>query len=131
MQRLALVLTVLLALIVAVYTAFWFVVAGRAEGWIADWARPEPGKDWEGEFQSVEVMGYPFSMDVMVTAPRIVWLGGDREATWSGPWLLVHYRPWNFERVEFQLPEQQNVVATEPGRTHTIELASAQALATL
>jgi hypothetical protein len=127
MRRIALVLAVLLVLVAAAYTAFWFVVAGRAEGWIADWARPEPGKDWEGEFQAVEVSGFPFSLDVMVTAPRIVWHGGDREATWTGPWLLAHYRPWNYERIDFELPEQQNVVVTEPGRSHAIDLASAEA----
>ena len=108
MRRLALLVGIPVLVAVA-YSVFWFVVADRAEGWIAAWAAPEPDKDWHGTFENVQVSGFPVAMEIRIETPEVVWHGNDQEATWAGPWLVARYRPWDPSRIDFELPEDQTV----------------------
>jgi len=130
MRRFALPLAVLV-LLAGAYTVFWFVVAGRAQDWIAEWAAEAPDKDWHGSFETAEVTGYPFDLKVRITAPEVVWRDGDSETVWSGPWLVANYRPWNLNRIAFELPEVQEVWITEGRWRRHLTIATAEAFGDL
>ena len=126
MRRLAFLVSIPLVIVIA-YAVFWYVVADRAHGWIEAWAAPEDGKDWHGTFEAAQVSGFPFKMEIHIVDPEVVWHGDEQEATWSGPWLVANYRPWDPNRIAFSLPEQQSVYinAASWQRLMLIETASA------
>jgi len=126
MRRIALPLAVLV-LLAGAYTVFWFVVAGRAEGWIANWAAETPGKAWHGNFETVEVSGFPLDLVVKITEPEVVWRDGDRNGTWTGPWLVARYKPWNLTRIAFELPRAQEADIDAAGWRRHLTILSADA----
>jgi hypothetical protein len=125
MRRIALLVGIPVLVAVA-YSVFWFVVAGRAEGWIADWAAAEPDKPWHGSFEGVEVSGFPFAMVVRVASPEVVWHDGVQEAIWSGAWLVARYRPWNPNRIDFELPDNQTVDVDTPNWSGLVAIQTSQ-----
>lgn len=118
----------ILVLLAVAYSVFWFVLAGRSEDWIAAWAAAEPDKDWHGTFQKTSVSGFPFAMHVRIEDPEIVWHGDGQEATWDGAWLVAHFRPWEPDRVQLDLPEEQNVYVNAGDHQRLILIQSAEAV---
>src|SRR5258707_1871383 len=66
--RLSLVIAVL-TLIVALggYTAFWFIVAGKIEQGLAEWAEGAGAQKIAASWQGLRVGGFPFAFDIKVT----------------------------------------------------------------
>ena len=117
-----------LVLLAVAYTVFWFVLADRSEDWIAAWAAVEPDKDWHATFEATEVSGFPFGMNIRIETPEIVWHGKDQAATWSGPWLVARYLPWEFDRIQLDLPEEQRIYINAGDQQRMILIQSSKAL---
>ena len=117
-----------LVLLAVAYTVFWFVLAGRSEDWIAAWAAIEPDKDWHATYAATEVSGFPFGMNIRITTPEIVWHGEGQAATWSGAWLVARYLPWEFDRIQLDLPEEQRIYINAGDQPRMVLVQSSKAL---
>ena len=115
MRRTILLTACLTAFLAAGWTAYWFVMAGRAADWIAVWAAPAPGKAWHGSFGASEVSGFPFSMDVHLAEPQVTWDGRSGGAVWQGAWLVASFRPWSLASFDIELPPEHYVSLVEDG----------------
>ncbi len=118
MRRTIILLVSLLVFLAAGWTAYWFVMADRAADWIAVWAAPAPGKAWHGSFAGSEVSGFPFSMDVRLSDPEVIWQGDSGGAVWQGGWMVASFRPWSLSAFDITLPPEQFVSVVEGGTLH-------------
>lgn len=100
-------LAIIAALLVAAgaYTAFWFVVAGRIESGLADWAQSARADKLDVSWQKIRVGGYPAA--ILVDLDSVVLHDGARTpapefhvAVLSGV-----ARPWNFADWRLWMPE--------------------------
>ena len=115
MRRTIIILTCLVVFLAAGWTAYWFVMADRAADWIAVWAAPAPGKVWHGSFEDSEVSGFPFSMDVLLSGPEVIWENNAGGAVWQGDWLVASFRPWSLSAFDIALPPEQFVSMVDGG----------------
>jgi len=84
----------LLLAVAGLYSAYWFVVAGRLESGVRDWAQSLPAQNIDLAWKAVRVGGFPFAFAVDlndVTLHDRAAPAGDAQA----PTLQARARPWD------------------------------------
>ncbi|HMD64313.1 MAG TPA: DUF2125 domain-containing protein [Stellaceae bacterium] len=103
--RLSLVILAALVAIAGAYTAYWFVVAGRIEEGVVDWAQSEQADKVEVSWQTIRVTGFPTAFRVNLDAAVL----RDGAVTPSPelriPMLSGTARPWDFADWRLAAPE--------------------------
>lgn len=117
LTRLALLVGLpLLAVLVVLYSVFWFVVAGRIAQAVADWARSMREHNLEVTWRDMTVRGFPFAFRVEMTDARL----HDQTAAFTGdvqaPALSADALPWNFFAWDVAAPDGLAVDAGAPSQ---------------
>ena len=78
--RIGLIVIVGLAILVALYSVYWFVVAAHFKGSVIPWLQERVGKESQVSYQRIEISGYPANFRITlrglsVTAHDIPFLG--------------------------------------------------------
>jgi hypothetical protein len=120
MRRALILAASFVLLLLAAYSAYWYVMASRAGDWVAYWAAPAPGKAWHGSFGATEVDGFPFALNVTVRDPSVTWQGGAGDAVWQGPWLVARFKPWTLASFSIDLPREQTVLIDDGSRLRMV-----------
>ena len=71
MRRGPLIGLVTLLLLLGTYSVFWWIVAGRIEQGIVDWAGSLRDQNTELTWHSMRVGGFPFAFDVRLSEARL------------------------------------------------------------
>ena len=82
----------LLAVLGAGYTAWWFYAAGVIRDGIANWIAAERAQASFIEYKELDVSGFPLSLTAKATDFSIRRADG---LNWRGPELTAYARPWN------------------------------------
>jgi len=106
----------LLAVIVILYSVFWFVAAGRIEQAVGDWAGSMREHNLDLVWRGMRVRGFPFAFRVEMSDARL----HDQTTTFTGdvqtPMLSASASPWDFYAWQLAAPEGLTVDARAPSR---------------
>jgi hypothetical protein len=109
-QRLGIAVAVLLVIICGAYTALWFVVAGRMEDGIMQWAQSLRAQNLDLSWRAIAVGGFPLSFRVELTDAKLRAAAGGPSAELTAPLLTGGAHPWNFRL--WRLTAQEGLTAT-------------------
>lgn len=115
---------VILALLVAAWTAYWVYARGELEKGIDQWVADERARGATVEFSSRTLGGYPFRFELDVRDPVYQPAG---EPRWDGEHLRLVMQPWNWNHIIGFAPGR-NLITDEAGLRHTVNLDSKSAL---
>jgi hypothetical protein len=94
----------LLAVLGAGYTAWWFYAAGIVRDSVDGWIAAERANASFIEYKGLDLSGYPLSLTATTTDFSIQRADG---LSWRGPGLTAHARPWNPLEFTIDLPGEQ------------------------
>src|SRR5258708_27614670 len=124
--RLGLVIAVLLLIAgIGAYTTFWFIVAGKIEKGIAEWAQSAREQKIDASWRGLRVGGFPFAFRIELTEAALRNEATNPVAEMRMPWLSGRVRPWNFRVWHLTAPQGMNMVAG--AETKTMAQISARA----
>jgi hypothetical protein len=126
--RLGLVIAVPLLLVVCgAYTAFWFVIAGKLEEGLTEWAQSAKAQKLEASWRALRVGGFPLSFHIEFSDAALRDEAITPPAELHAPLLSGSTRPWNFRAWRLTAPGGLNVAAgprAEPVAKLTARAAS-------
>lgn len=93
----------------ALWSLFWFVMAGRIEGEIDRWVERQADHGTDVTYTSLDVSGYPFRLVATFDAPRIVSRDDPSAFTWEGDRLRIITQAWNIRHIIIELLGNQTV----------------------
>lgn len=99
--------------LVGLYTAYWFHMAGRIEDGIKDWAKDQAREGTEVAWTSLEVSGYPYRLVATLKEPDIFVTEGDRSPRWHGDELRIISQAWSFNHVILEFLGTQTIEVEE------------------
>ena len=99
------VLGVLLVLGIGVYTAFWWIAAGRIEAEAATWRETARQQGIEASWQGMRVTGYPLSFRLELTDAAVKDTTTTPPAELQAPLLTASIHPWDFHTAWFVAPQ--------------------------
>jgi hypothetical protein len=102
---------ILLLALGGVYTAFWFIAAGRIEEGVVQGADALRAQNVDATWQGVRVGGYPLAFRVELSDARLRTTGGNVPAELRAPSLFASTRPWNYRVWQLAAPEGLSVAA--------------------
>lgn len=91
--------TLILAVFVVIYIAYWFHMAGRIEQEIKAWAEDQAMEGTEVAYESLKVTGFPFRLVATLKEPDIFVRDGDRSPRWHGTELKAITPSYSFDHV--------------------------------
>ena len=106
---------VFLALIIALYSAFWVYMRGQLETGIDEWIKTERARGARIEFKEKTLGGYPFRFALDVKDPTYQPAHG---SLWEGETLQLVMQPWNWQHVIGRSPGL-NVITDTSGMRHS------------
>jgi len=110
--RLGLAAAVLLAAVFAAYTVFWFVVAGRLEGGVAQWASSLRAQNLDLSWRAIRVGGFPLTFRVALSAVRLRDLAATApQRELQVPLLSGSALPWNLRSWQLTAPDGLSAAA--------------------
>src|SRR5205085_9656141 len=86
----------LLLILAGGYTAFWFVVAGKIEQGLVDWAEAARAQKIEASWQSLRVGGFPFAFRLELSDAALHDDAINPPTDIRMPLLSASAHPWNF-----------------------------------
>ncbi len=112
---LGLAAAVLLVAIFGVYSAFWFVVAGRLEDGVAQWAGSLRAQNLDLSWGAIRVGGFPFGFRVFLSEARLRGSATTPNGELRVPLLSGSARPWNFRLWHLAAPDGVSATANLAG----------------
>jgi hypothetical protein len=115
--RLGIVIAVLLLITgIGAYTAFWFIVAGKLEDGLKEWAQSARDQKIETSWRGLRVGGFPFAFRVELTEAALRDEAINPAAEIRMPLLSASTHPWSFRVWHLTAPQGLNVVAGTEGK---------------
>src|SRR5207248_383110 len=93
------------------YTAFWFIVAGKLEDGLKEWAQSARDQKIEASWQRLRVGGFPFAFRIEMAEAAFRDEAINPAAEIRMPRLSGSTRPWNFRVWHLTAPQGLNVLA--------------------
>ena len=94
-------LAVLLA--VGAYVGFWSTVARQVEAGFVAWADDVRNEGVQVAYESLKTGGFPFHMELSIGRPSVQRPDASRPWSWRGEAVSLKARPWNLDRIAFDL----------------------------
>jgi hypothetical protein len=116
-----------IAILAAIYSAFWWFAAGRFAVVVDDWAAERRRAGWQVDYALGEVRGFPLALEGRIDAPRLAGPGSPPAWTWQPPPIEAATRPWRLREIAFASPGRHRIVVASGGAQHHIDLAAAAA----
>jgi hypothetical protein len=111
----------LLAVLGAGYTAWWFYAAGVIRDGVANWIAAERAQASFIEYKGLDVSGFPLSLTAKATDFSIRRADG---LSWRGPELTAHARPWNPLEIDVDLPGEQEAAIVSQGAAPPLSIVA-------
>ena len=98
----------LLAVVIGLYTAYWFYAKNLLDQGIDDWVALERAAGHTVEFSEKRLGGYPFRFELVVEDP--VYEDDEIVPTrWEGQQLQMIMQPWNFQHIIIRSPGMNRI----------------------
>jgi hypothetical protein len=112
---------IIAGLLIAAYTAFWFVARGKFEQLVDERIATERAAGAEISFKSKSIGGYPFRLALDLTDPKLARPNG---VQFEGQRVQAIVQPWNPGHVMIRAPGL-NRLTNASGVTHSFDLRGA------
>ncbi len=103
-SRLGLVAAIVLIALLAVYTAGWWIIAGRIKDAVAEWTEEARSPLLAVFWQSIGVDGFPLAFRLELSGLRVKQRGPDPTPELRAPALSIAVRPWNLHEFAVAAP---------------------------
>ena len=113
-----------LAAIIVVWTAYWFIARDQLDKGIDDWIATERARGATVDYTDKTLGGFPFRFELTVSDPQYQPLGAP---LWQGQELRLVMQPWNWQHVIGFAPGR-NVVTEDDGTRHVATLGDKSAM---
>ena len=97
------------ALLVGLYTAYWFFAIGKIEQGLDEWIAQQRAEGIEIDYAAREFGGFPYRFMVTFDAPSY----RNWQVDWRGEELELFMQPWNFRHAIARMPGRNEVVSRE------------------
>jgi hypothetical protein len=114
-------LLLLLAVLGAGYTAWWFYAADMIRDGIANWIAVERAQGSFIEYKELDVSGFPLSLTAKAADFSIRRADG---LNWRGPELTARARPWNPLKITVDLPGEQEAAIVSQGTAPPLSIVA-------
>ena len=114
MRRIGLAVVLLLLVLAGAYTVFWFIVAGRIETGIGEWAESVRAQNIEASWRTIGVDGYPLAFRIELRDARLRETTGASRGEVRVPSLSGRARPWDFRAWQLGAPEGLTAISGPP-----------------
>jgi hypothetical protein len=102
-------LLVLLTVIAAVFTGYWFTVARGVEGGLRSWFAARASEGWVAEYAGLSTSGFPARFDTVLTD---VTLADPRTGVaWTAPRFAIEAAAFKPHRITARWPAEQSVAS--------------------
>ena len=92
-----------LAVAVGFYTVYWLFAAQQVRGGIEAWIADHAGRGLAVSFESLDVDGFPFQINIRAAKPTALWTRGLDSIEWNAAGLQASMRPWRLNVVDADL----------------------------
>jgi hypothetical protein len=99
-----LVAAALVIVLLGGYAIYWWIVAGKLDQGIDDWAAAQRQAGLTLEFERTAVTGFPFTFRATFRHPRIAGVAGGQRFDWTGPDVQADVSPIDLTRVRLRSP---------------------------
>ena len=113
--RLGLAVAVLLIAIFGAYSGYWFVVAGRLEDGVGQWAGSLHAQNLDLSWRAIRVGGFPLAFRVVLSEARLRDLAASPTGELQVPLLTGSAAPWNFRVWQLTAPDGLSATANLAG----------------
>ena len=91
-----------LALVAGVWAAYWLYIVDRVETGIDDWVAYQQRQGVRFSYESLEVSGFPFWLNVRMEGASMLFERG-QSWEWRPPVLVAGIRPWRLTEIDLDL----------------------------
>lgn len=120
-----------LPILAALYSAGWYLVANRLEDGIARWTDERRADGWTASYTSLRLEGFPFSWRARIEKPQLATQRTVPALHWSGPAILLDWKPWDPSRIGFAASGGHRLDLTDPSTKGAANLVFRQATGNL
>jgi hypothetical protein len=92
------------AILLGGYTIYWWIVAGKLDQGIDDWAAAQRQAGLTLEFERTPVTGFPFTFHATFRHPRIAGALSGQRFDWTGPDVEADVSPIDLTRIHLHSP---------------------------
>lgn len=100
-------LVAIVAVVLAIWTGFWFFLAGQIEDGATRYLAEQAGRGREIRYESLDVSGYPYRFELDVTAPFVA--SRDGAVTWQAPRLRAEALAYAPTHIIASFPDSQSL----------------------
>jgi hypothetical protein len=105
--------TQMFLVLVALYSAYWFHMAGEIKTEIHDWVAEQAKEGTEVSFENLKVSGYPLFFIASIDNPDIFVRDGDRRPHWQGERLQIRMYAFYLKHIAIHFRGTQTIVIEE------------------
>ncbi len=109
------------AVLVGLYTAYWFFAIGKIEQGLDEWIAQQRAEGIEIDYAAREFGGFPYRFMVTFDAPSY----RNWQVDWRGEELELFMQPWNYRHAIARMPGRNEVVSREFDGTVLLDEKSA------
>jgi hypothetical protein len=126
-KRILRTLAIALTALALLWSAGWYIVADRLDTIVTAWVEKRRAQGWTATYAGLTLEGFPFAWRARIREPVLDAPAAKPPFRWSGPVILLDWKPWQAERIGFDAPGAHRLVATDPSSETTAALTSNQA----
>lgn len=116
-----------LLVLAALYSAAWHVIADRLEDGVARWTAERRADGWTASYAALRLEGFPLSWQARIEEPELATQQTVPAIRWSGPAILLDWKPWNPSRIGFAAAGGHRLDLADPTTKSTSNLVFRQA----
>ena len=113
----------LFVVMIAAYTAYWFIARGEIEAGLDDWIETQRQLGVDISYTEKEVRGFPYRFTLNVDRPA--YHDANSGLTWRGEALEVVMQPWNYRHAIAKAPGRNEIDVSGTSATAVIDKKSA------
>ena len=100
----------LISILPVIYSVIWYVIAVNIKHQIKPWTEKQVGYGVQASFNDIEISGYPFSFQIILTRPRLFFPNAGAGWWWDASRVIGEMKPWNFNAFRVDLSGTHNMI---------------------
>ena len=116
-RRTGLLIVIALLLLAGGYTAFWFIVAGKIERGLGEWAEAARAQKFDASWRGLRFSGFPFAFTIDMNDAVLRDEATDPVTEIRMPLLSARAHPWDFRVWHLSAPQGLSAVGGPESKT--------------
>ncbi|MEN6544112.1 DUF2125 domain-containing protein [Parvibaculum sp.] len=117
-----------LAVLAAIYSIYWYVMAGKARDFLESFAAQHQSGDVAVNWSGLAISGYPYRVEANFTAPAVSAPNAPEAWRWSADSLAADFLPYSLNHVVLKVGGEQLLQYRDParngGKRHAVRISA-------